>query len=206
MPVGGLNMPSDTSDPRSVRELLAAMGKGERDAAAEFVTRYGPLIRRRVRGKLKASMRRLFDSQDILSTLSRRLDSYVHRGLFEPRSEDELWGLVFTIAEHSIAEKARIWRALSAKEGQQSGLAREAAGRYGQAERSAGVMLADDDDFEELLESVPQQVDRQIARLWAMDLSSEAIAAELGLTVDVVRTRWRRTRDRLRSRFEVEAP
>ncbi|MDP1661419.1 MAG: ECF-type sigma factor [Phycisphaerales bacterium] len=192
------------TQPRSVRELLAAMGAGEREAAAEFVQRYGPQIRRRVRGKLRTSMRRLFDSQDILSTLSRRLDSYVHRGLFEPRSEEELWGLVFMIAEHSVVEKARIWQALSEKEGEQSGLAGEAAGRFDRAARGTGVVLAEEDEFEGLLESVPHELDRQIARLWAMNLSSEAIATELGLTVDVVRTRWRRTRDQLRFHFAQE--
>lgn len=181
------------------------MGQGEREAAAEFVHRYGPQIRRRVRGKLRTSMRRLFDSQDILSTLSRRLDSYVHRGLFEPRSEEELWGLVFTIAEHSVVEKARIWQALSEKEGERSGLAGEAAGRFDRAARGSGVVVADDDEFEGLLESVPQELDRQIARLWAMNHSSETIANELGLTVEVVRTRWRRTRDQLRFHFSQEA-
>ncbi|MFT3684395.1 MAG: hypothetical protein QM783_05610 [Phycisphaerales bacterium] len=95
------------SETPSVKTLLEAMGRGERQAAAEFVMRYGPLIRRRVRGKLRPSMRRLFDSEDILSTLGRRLDNHIHGGSFEPRSETELWSLVYAIAERSVVEKAK---------------------------------------------------------------------------------------------------
>ncbi len=206
MPLDALDIYEADSPAKGVPELLSAMGRGERQAAAEFVHRYGPQIRRRVRGKLRASMRCLFDSHDILSTLSRRLDIYVHSKRFEPRSEAELWRLVFTIAERSVVEKARIWRVLTENEGERSGLAREAGIRFDEAERSTGVEIAEEGEFEKLIESVSQPIDRQIARLWARDLSSEAIAAQLGLTVDVVRTRWRRTRARLRSHFSMEAP
>jgi len=179
---------------RSVESLMEAMGQGEREAAAEFVVRFGPLIRRRVRGKLRASMRRMFDSQDILSTLSRRLDVYVSRGQFEPRSAAELWGLVFAIAENCVVEKARILQSLVEKE---VGLAMEP--QTAAPGRPIGVTHGE--ELEELLEEVPLAIDRQIARMWAMDISSEAIAAELGLTSEVVRTRWRRTRDRLRDHY-----
>ncbi|HYD01738.1 MAG TPA: hypothetical protein VEB22_10975 [Phycisphaerales bacterium] len=204
MSAAGTTTTNQFLEPRSVQALLEAMGNGEREAAAEFIMRFGPQIRRRVRGKMAFSMRRLFDSQDILSTLSRRLDRYVHQKRFEPRSEGEFWSLIQTIATHSIAEKAKICRALEQSEEELSGLAHETAGRFDRAERGAGVTLEPNEDFEELLECVSQPIDRQIARLWAMNLSSEAIATELGLTVDVVRTRWSRTRSRLRSRFGEE--
>lgn len=188
-------------EPPSVRLLLEAMGRGERQAAAEFVIRYGPQIRRRVRGKLRVSMRRLFDSQDILSTLGRRLDGYVHRGNFEARSEGELWSLVFTIAERSVVEKARIWQTLTEND---SGIARESALR-GDEVYDAGETGADpDSEFEQLLGCIPAESDRQIARLWSMGRDSEFIATELGLSPDQVRQRWCRTRDRLRERFKEQ--
>lgn len=195
------NQPVETPEAGSLQHLLKAMGNGERQAAAEFVTRYGPRIRRRIRGKMRASMRRLFDSQDILSTLSRRLDAYVHGGRFEARSEDELWGLVFKIAERSVAEKARIWKALSESDGHQDRLARQCGGAGEPVGQSQSADPWENEELEELLECIPQQVDRQIARLWARDLSSEVIASELQLSVESVRVRWTRTRARLKEQF-----
>jgi DNA-directed RNA polymerase specialized sigma24 family protein len=197
----GLAQPAAASsaDPSSVRTLLEAMGRGERQAAAEFVIRYGPQIRRRVRGKLRVSMRRLFDSQDILSTLGRRLDTYVHRGNFEPRSEGELWSLVFTIAERSVIEKAKIWEALAEKE---SGLARETVAQ--DAVSALTIEHGPDSEFEQLLGCIPAEDDRQIARLWSMGKTSELIAADVGMTPDQVRKRWSRTRDRLRERSQEQ--
>lgn len=194
------NMPSlDEDHGRStVRSLLEAMGRGERQAAAEFVICYGPQIRRRIRGKLRVQMRRLFDSHDILSTLGRRLDVYVHHGRFEPRSEGELWSLVFTMAERSVAEKARIWRSLSEND---SGLARESMGRLEDGERLNKEDLNAESEFEHLLLNIPSVEDRQIARLWAMGHTSDAIACELGLSPDQVRQRWCRTREKLREQF-----
>lgn len=49
MPLDALDIPDADSQARGVPELLTAMGRGERQAAAEFVNRYGPQIRRRVR-------------------------------------------------------------------------------------------------------------------------------------------------------------
>src|SRR5262245_43990251 len=74
----------------AVPELLARMRAGDRQAAAVFITRYESKIRRRVRGKLSLSMRRIFDSQDIVSTLGRRLDLYVRSGKLEAQSEQQL--------------------------------------------------------------------------------------------------------------------
>ncbi|MFT3684420.1 MAG: ECF-type sigma factor [Phycisphaerales bacterium] len=183
-------------DTSSVRTLLEAMGRGERQAAAEFVIRYGPQIRRRVRGKLRVSMRRLFDSHDILSTLGRRLDGYVHQGNFEARSEGELWSLVFTIAERSVIEKARIWEALNEKE---SGIARNAA-QVGE-EPIAPPARDPESEFEQLLRCIPVEEDRQIARLWSLGKASDVIATEVGMTPEQVRKRWSRTRERLREQF-----
>lgn len=195
------DIPDDSADEQRSRVLLlmAAMARGDRQAAAEFVVCYGPQIRRRIRGKLRVQMRRLFDSQDILSTLGRRLDVYVQRGQFEARSEGEFWSLVFTIAERSVTEKAKIWRSLTDND---SGMARETQGG-GQAEREtlSREDLDPDSEFSYLLQSVPSDIDRQIARLWALGHSNEFIATEVGLSTENVRKRWFRTREKLREQF-----
>ena len=95
-----------------VQLLLDRMRSGDRVAAAVFITRYGSRIRRRIHGKLSPAMRRIFDSQDILSTLGRRLDQYVRFGRLAAASEDELWALVFRMAENAVIDKARVFRRL----------------------------------------------------------------------------------------------
>src|SRR5262245_42454435 len=92
-------------DPQS---LLERMRAGDRDAAAEFVARFAPNIRRRIRGKMNPAMRRLFDSQEILSTLVRRLDEFVGAGQLNAESIPQLWSLLFRIADNSLIEKARV--------------------------------------------------------------------------------------------------
>jgi DNA-directed RNA polymerase specialized sigma24 family protein len=181
--------------------LLAAMARGDRAAAAEFVQRYGPLIRRRVRGKMRAAMRRLFDSQDIISTLGRRLDVYIHSGRFNANSERELWALVLRIAENSVVEKARVFASLQAKEGADSPFAAAVLGRLHAADRHAAG--GSEVELDRLLESLPNPIDRQIATLWALGHTHRQIAEELGLSEEQTRQRWARARAAMRSTLEA---
>ena len=179
---------------------LEQLANGDRGAAAEFITRCGPLIRRRVRGKLRASMRRLFDSEDILSTVGRRLDAYVNARQFEARSSGEFWALVFRIAQNSIVEKARAVKSLEAKEGEDSPLAHAILRRVRQAERADPA--ASDFVIDQLLDRVENPIDREIVTLWLLDLPQQQIAEVTGLSYDLVRKRWQRTREELRAFIE----
>jgi RNA polymerase sigma factor (sigma-70 family) len=169
------------------------MGRGDRQALGEFLSRYGPLIRRRVRGKLRASVRRLYDSQDILSTLSRRLDAYVRNGKFQARSEDEFWGMIFKVAQNSMAEKARLVDALETKEGEDSDFATWMLGRLNsppESENAPGSSL----DLDDMLDVLQTDEDRTIVRLWATGSNHVQIAAHLGLSETAIRQRWSRIR------------
>src|SRR5215468_7302155 len=105
------------------------MRAGDRTAAALFVERFAPQIRRRIRGKLNPAMRRLFDSQEILSTLGRRLDAFIGAGRLSGGSLNQLWSLPFRIADNSLIEKARVFRSREGKEGEDSSLAQRRASR-----------------------------------------------------------------------------
>ena len=183
-------------------DLVQRMGRGDREAAATFVIRYGEFIRRRVRGKLEASVRRLFDSQDIMSTFGRRLDSYVLGGNFAPRSEDEFWSLVFLVANSSVVDKTRIVEALNAKEGEDSDFAAWMQDRLRDAEKPGSAQSSDakyELALDELLRPLKSEQDRTIATLWAMGVPHAQIAEQVGLSHDVVRQRWHRIREFLRS-------
>src|SRR5689334_16822079 len=87
-----------------VGSLLTRMRAGDRNAAAQFMDRFGSRIRRRVRGRLRPAMRRLFDSQEIISTLARRLDLFVRGGQLNAETEGQLWTLVFKMAENAVID------------------------------------------------------------------------------------------------------
>jgi DNA-directed RNA polymerase specialized sigma24 family protein len=184
LPAGGLG------------DLVTRIGTGDREALARFLTDYGPLIRRRVRGKLRASMRRLFDSQDILSTLSRRLDSYVRDGKFAARSEDEFWAMVFKVAHNSVVEKARIVESLRVKEGEDSAFA---ALMLGKIETAPEAVSAAGIELEDVLAMLKSEEDRTITRLWMTGSNLAQIASHLGFGEPAVRQRWHRIRETIRT-------
>lgn len=181
-----------------LESLVTRMGAGDREALAAFLKSYGPLIRRRVRGKLRASMRRLFDSQDILSTLGRRLDAFVRDGKFFAKSEDEFWSMVFRVAHHSLAEKGRIVESLRRKEGEDSVFASWMLGRLNAGGLGSEPAIVAGAELDDLLALLPDDRDRTITRLWATGSNHVQIAAHLGVSEPVVRQRWRRIRELLR--------
>lgn len=177
-------------------ELLDRVRRGNRDASAEFIKRYGPRIRRRVRGKLSPAMRRLFDSQEILATVARRLDQMVASGRLRAVSDGQVWSLVFTIADRSLIEKAKLFRSLQAKEGEDSPLALSILRRLKQAEQRDpdGPEL----EIDKVLQSLGDRADRQILGLWLMGRGASSIAAAVDMEPATVRKRWERIRSQLR--------
>lgn len=181
--------------------LLQRMRSGDRSAAAEFVDRFGGRIRRRVRGKLGPTMRRLFDSQEILSTLGRRLDLFVRSGRLRAESAPELWSLVFRIADNAMVEKSRVVRSLEAKEGEDSPLAHRMLARLNEAQ-----VHSDDGpeiEIDRALGVLDAGVDREILSLWLTGHQHTHIAECLGLAPTAIRKRWQKIRERLRTLYEV---
>jgi DNA-directed RNA polymerase specialized sigma24 family protein len=185
-----------------VPELLARMRVGDRTAAALFVTRYESRIRRRIRGKLSPAMRRIFDSQEILSTLGRRLDQFVRSGRIEASNEGELWSLIFRMAEHAIVDKARVFRRLQEVEDEDGPVAHDLARRLRQAarERPAGVEI----EIGNVLNTFEDRIDRQILYLWLVGTGHTAIAEHIEMAPTAVRKRWQRIKTALQQRFAAE--
>lgn len=145
-------------------------------------------------------MRRLFDSQEILSTLGRRLDRFVHGRQITAASVPELWALVLKIADNSLLEKARVYRALQRKEGEDSPLAASVLRSLREAEkRDSG---APELEISDALRSLDDQLDREILSLWLSGFRHVHIARSLGIEPTAVRKRWQKIREHLRVRFE----
>jgi len=172
-----------------VERLLHRIRSGDRQAAAEFVVRFGPKIRRRVRGKLGPHVRRVFDSTDILSTVGRRLDRFVRSGRLRAATEGEMWSLIFRIATCAVADKAKLVTRL-----EHSDVDRQRA--LDSSATSAGEPAAL--ELERAFECLPDETDRSILQLWLMENDHKAIADQIGVSEAAVRKRWQRIRAKLR--------
>jgi len=192
--------PDDASRDRdTVTVLLHQMRDGNRAAAAEFVTRYGSRIRRRIRQKLSPAMRRIFDSQDILSTLGRRLDMFVRSRNVGAASEAQLWALVYRIAENAVVDKARVFRRLEEVETEDGPFAHDFLRRL----RTAEDRAADGAEIEidAVMEFIKDPIDRQILHLWLLGTQHLVIAEDVELAPTAVRKRWQEIRNKLHDRL-----
>ncbi len=176
---------------------------GDRDAAAAFLETNGDLIRRRLRHKLGRAMRRIFDSQDLMSTLARRLDHYVDAGRADVGTEAQLWRLVLQIAEHAIIDKARLMDRIQRAEGPDSDFANRFRSRMLLEESRSPE--GSDELIARILDGTPDPLDREILTLWCNGRSLSNIAMALGSSPDMVRKRWQRVRERSQSLMMEEA-
>ena len=178
-----------------VGSLLERMRGGDRGAAATFVTRYDTRIRRRIRGKLSPAMRRIFDSQEILSTVGRRLDMFVRSGQLQASNENELWALVFRMAHNAVIDKARVFHRLQQVEDEDGQFAQQFYTRLRQAERDRreGAEV----EIERALKLFDDHVDREILSLWLVGTSHNVIAQTVDLAPTAVRKRWQKIRTKL---------
>lgn len=191
---------ADEGEGESAGVLLERMRAGDRNAAADFVQKFGPRIRRRVRSKLNPSMRRLFDSQEMLSTLARRLDLFVKEKRLQADNESRLWSLVLRISDNALIDKARLMRRLNTMEGPDGPMAKRFADRLRDAESSKqdGAIV----ELDEILQSLGDTRDRQILSMWLADQPHSLIAEELGMTAAAVRKRWQVIKARIKERLE----
>jgi DNA-directed RNA polymerase specialized sigma24 family protein len=187
-----------------IDELLTRMRQGDREAAAAFITRYGSRLRRRIRGKLGPAMRRLFDSQEILSTVSRRLDMYVRKGRMQAVHASQLWTLIFKMADNALIDKIRVFEHLQNIEGSDGTFARDVLSRLEQAEQESdsngdGAEI----EIEHAMSALSDRTDRTILWMWLMGHPHAKIAEELDMATTGVRKRWQLIKQKLRTRFEV---
>ncbi len=185
------------------RSIFERVSEGDRDAAAEFALKYGPLIQRRVRGKLAPSMRRIFDSQELISTVLRRLDVFVATGKIQVSNADELKGLIMKIAQNAVIDKVRILKQLESVEGENAPIA-QALLHESQSEDGPDEMLLDR-ALERAVAALDDDTDQTILCMWLSGSSSAMMADRLGMNPGSVRMRWNRIRAKLRKLYESES-
>lgn len=180
-------------------DLLTRMRAKDRQAVAEFINRYGSRIKRRVRGKLNGPVRRLYDANEMVSTVARRLDQFVRDGRLEADNPRRLWALVGRIADNAAIDKVRIFNRLYQTEGPDGVIAAAMAKKLGDAERvgEGGFVV----ELDKILGGIKDEKDRKILELWLKDVPHAEIAEILGMTSAAVRKRWQEIKERLRERL-----
>jgi DNA-binding NarL/FixJ family response regulator len=176
--------------------LLERIRGGDRNAAAMFLAANEPLLRRRFRHKLGAALRRLVDSEELVSTMARRLDAYVVSGRLSAATLEELWALVLQIGKHSVADKLKLLQRLRNAEREDGPVA---AALQHRLEDTGEARF--EERVEEILRLIGSDVDREITRLWLCGVELRVIAADLGMTPEAVRKRWQRIKLDLRERL-----
>lgn len=165
----------------------------DRSALAALVQQHGPLIRARIRRKLSPGMRRLFDSQDVLSTLFRRVDLLASKGELRASSEAQLIALLVRIADNAVVDRARVINKLNRVEGDDRAWSSSLSSRIADS--------PDDDASSEVLaaafEALEDTEDRTILGMWLNDTPLDAIAQILDRPASTVRWKWGKIRSRL---------
>lgn len=184
-------------DTLTSEQLVALVAGNDREAAAAFIRRSAPVIRQRFRAHLSPALRRLLDSSDVVSTVSRRLDDLVQRGGLHLVNERQLWGLVNQLARAAIVDKARALNRLRELEDPEGQWARAFLQRVESAEREGR------DSFDETLSNVMDAAgddrDRQVLAMWLQGAHFAQMGLVLGIDAAAVRQLWHRIRGRLRA-------
>lgn len=186
----------------SPQDILSATEQGDiegvRGKLARFVLLLAPEIRAAARRKLTKSARTVTDSEDVLSTVLRRVDRLVTEGCFRPQSDEDIHGLVMTVARNAAISKTRL--AERAKR-----LLRE-DGDYTWWLVRRSEMCRTDEDASSLLNRMmwylSSERERQVFALRLRGASHRTIGQLLGVSETAVREQWRRMRQELQAAFE----
>jgi RNA polymerase sigma factor (sigma-70 family) len=189
---------SEVRESSRAAALLERIRGGDREALAEAIEENRMLIQRYIRMRLRGSLRKLFDTGDVLGTVSRRLDHALLRGTLELRSTEHLRALLQRTIQNAMIDKHRLLTRLDSVEGPDS---EWASGFVRRSRRSTGGLAGVDEPLEAAMAALDDEHDRRILAMWMHGLSHGEIADRLGFTPAGVRQRWHRIRFRLKEAF-----
>ncbi|MEM8757481.1 MAG: hypothetical protein AAGF47_06845 [Planctomycetota bacterium] len=165
----------------------------DREGVANRLMELAPLVRRRVRDKLSPAGRRLFDTQDLLSTVLRRVDRLLCEGRLRATTDAELVGLVVRMLDNAIIDRQRVLGRLQRIDGADGEWARRLKGRFD----GADAVLAD------VFEALTREDDRLYLSLWLRGAPHSSISYVLGIAPDAARQRWVAIRRRISSALDT---
>ncbi len=185
----------DEQTKESAESLIA-----DREALATFVLLHEGIIRSVARRKLTRATRAVFDSDDVLATVLRRMDQLAERHEIRAQSAGELVGLIVAIAENSSISKTRMIE-LSRSRLKEDGEFAAGLVRY------FNTCETDDDASVLVLRmygTLRNSISRRIFLLRMRGVGHGVIGKLLGLKEDASKQRWMVIRKELVERFRGE--
>lgn len=171
-----------------------------RASLAQFILSRERQIRALAARKLTPSTRSVFDSEDVMASVLRRVDDLARNGRLRPGNESELWGLVQAIATNTALNKTRLIARFRKWLAEDSDYAHFFMGMC----RSC----SDDDEITlvmyRLAAALDDRTDRQVFLLRLRGASHRAVAGVLETSEEAARKRWERICQQLREQFASE--
>lgn len=161
---------------------------GQRAGAAEVLTQHRDELLRRIHARIGGSTRKITDTEDILSTVARRLDRLIADGRLEAGNERQLFALIHAITDRTLLEKHRMATRAQKRE------TTSVVGRRVEEAKGSGDGRIEPRALEKIVGMVTDPIDRQILDGKARGWSYGTLALELGISEDSVRQRWSRLR------------
>lgn len=172
-----------------------------RQAIADFVLRQEPRIRELARRKLSPQARSAFGSDDVFSTIVRRLDALAAAGQVRAESEAQLWALIRGIVENVVLQRLRLIESTSCRSGEDAEFWSMVSAdlRRTSDDTEAFVLIF------KMLATLTDNEQRQIFTLRLRGVSHKVIAQQIGCSTEAARQRWSTIMDSLRRRdWETE--
>ena len=169
-----------------------------REDVAKYLVEHRDRIRAVARRKLTAKTRSVFDSEDVLSSVLRRMDTIVSAGKLCPRSEAELWSLVDTITQNNAINRTRLIERAREFLEEEGPYANELLARLNKYETDDEATLL----VYRMMGCLKGEEDRRIFSLHLRGAAHKAIAALLNISEDASKQRWMRVRVELHARFK----
>jgi len=181
----------DPEQNRQVNEIQAL-----RTRAANMVTAQRRTIMIRIHSLLDDGARTVTDTEDVLSTALRRIDSAVLRGAVEAVTDEQFYAFVHGVIERTIKEKLKRSIRLRARER----IANEVQLTLGSS--SAQTKILAKEDLQRIGAAISDPIDREIVLHKGRGLSWVQIADLVSMDPATVRKRWSRMRVRVRIMVE----
>jgi hypothetical protein len=172
-------------------------GRPHRTAIAEYVLNNKERVCAIAREKIPRSTRSTLDSEEIFSSVLRRLDLMVVRNTLRPHSEAELWGLIETIIHNTTISKSQLIATARKHLTDGGPFTYEFLKRLNTCrdDDEAGILVT------RMLMSLRKAEDRQLFCLIYRGAAHKATAAFLGISEEASRQRWLNVRRDLEARF-----
>jgi RNA polymerase sigma factor (sigma-70 family) len=175
-------------------ELVARLRKGDNEAAAELVQRYGPVIRLEVRMALRDSrLRRAFDESDVCQSVLASFFVRAAAGQYDLDTPEGLAGLLVRMARNKLASQAR--RHTNARRD-----IRRVATQEGEGAAAPAPSPSREVEWRELLQQFREHLtddERRLADARAQGQQWADIAAEVGGDARALSKRLERAVDRV---------